>query len=109
MKARYTWMTAASSTSTKMEKSLFLTTMLATLEASTANNVHANDFFLSIAVLDLRDLFWLIGGDKPSRGTKLSGSNEDRETYIFSCSADHEQNWQSYPVDPYSAESADNT
>ena len=25
----------------------------------------------------------------------------------FPCSADHEQDWQHYPVDPYSAESAD--
>ena len=29
--------------------------------------------------------------------------------YHFSCSADHEQEWQPSPVDPYSAESADNT
>ena len=27
--------------------------------------------------------------------------------YYFSCSADHEQNWQPYPVDLHSAESAD--
>ena len=27
----------------------------------------------------------------------------------FPCSADHEQDWQPYPVDPYSAESADHT
>ena len=26
-----------------------------------------------------------------------------------SCSADHEQDWQPYPVDPYSAEIADHT
>ena len=25
--------------------------------------------------------------------------------YLFPCSADHEQDWQPYPVDPYSAES----
>ena len=29
--------------------------------------------------------------------------------YNFSCSADHEQDWQPYPVDPYSADSADPT
>ena len=27
----------------------------------------------------------------------------------FPCSADHEQDWQSYPVDPYSAISDDHT
>ena len=26
----------------------------------------------------------------------------------FPCSADHEQDWQPYPVDPYSAVSVDN-
>ena len=26
-----------------------------------------------------------------------------QEKIIFSCSADHEQDWQPYPVDPYSA------
>ena len=34
---------------------------------------------------------------------KFSGSNEDRENIYVSCSAGHEQDWQSYPVDPYSA------
>ena len=29
--------------------------------------------------------------------------NGDREMFIFPCSADHEQDWQPYPVDPYSA------
>ena len=28
---------------------------------------------------------------------------------MFPCSADHEQDWQPYPVDPYSAECADYT
>ena len=28
---------------------------------------------------------------------------------IFTCSADHEQNWQPYPVDPYSAICDDHT
>ena len=27
----------------------------------------------------------------------------------FACSADHDQDWQPYPVDPYSTESADHT
>ena len=29
--------------------------------------------------------------------------------YYFSCSADHEQDWQPYPVDPYSAICDDHT
>ena len=37
--------------------------------------------------------------------TKLSGANGDREILFFLCSADHEQNWQPYPVDPFSATS----
>ena len=40
----------------------------------------------------------------PSRETKVSGeTNGDREIIIFSCSADHEQDWQPYPVYLYSA------
>ena len=39
---------------------------------------------------------------KPSRETKLSGANVDREIFIFSCSAGHELDCQRYPVDPYS-------
>ena len=39
-----------------------------------------------------------------SRETRFSGGNEDRD-----CSADHEQDKQPYMVDPYSAESADQT
>ena len=36
---------------------------------------------------------------EPSRKkTKLSGANRDRNIF-FSCSADHEQDWQPYPVD----------
>ena len=37
------------------------------------------------------------GRSNPSRETKFSGSNEDREKY----SADHEQDWQRYPLDLY--------
>ena len=44
------------------------------------------------------------GLPNPSRGTKFSGANGDRENFIyFPCPADHEQDWQPYPVDPYSA------
>ena len=40
----------------------------------------------------------------PSRETKFSGPYGDRGNIGFSCTADHEQDWQpSYPVDPYSA------
>ena len=38
-----------------------------------------------------------------SRETKISGAYGDRRIFIFPCSADHEQDWQPYPVDPYSA------
>ena len=38
----------------------------------------------------------------PSREAELSGANEYRENFNFPCSADHEQDWQPYPVDPYS-------
>ena len=34
---------------------------------------------------------------------EFSGANGDREISIFDGSADHKQNWQPYPVDPYSA------
>ena len=38
----------------------------------------------------------------PSRGTKFSGANGDREEIIFVVHlADHEQDWPPYPVDPY--------
>ena len=33
---------------------------------------------------------------------KLSGTNADREYSFSPSSADHEQDWQPYPVDPYS-------
>ena len=37
-----------------------------------------------------------------SRDQILRREREQGKFY-FSCSADHEQDWQSYPVDPYSA------
>ena len=46
----------------------------------------------------------------PSRETKFSGANGRREKLIyFPFSADHEQDWQPYSVDPYSAICDDNT
>ena len=39
-----------------------------------------------------------------ARETKISGANGDREKMLFfSDSAGHEQDWQPYPFDPYSA------
>ena len=43
-----------------------------------------------------------MGLPDPSRDTKFSGANGDREMFRFSCSANHKQDWQPYPVDPYS-------
>ena len=40
-------------------------------------------------------------GGNPSRETKFSGAYGDREIFISPCSADHEQDWQPHPVDPY--------
>ena len=42
-----------------------------------------------------------------SRETKFSGANGDEE--FFPCSADHEHDWQPYPVDLYSAICYDHT
>ena len=41
-----------------------------------------------------------------SRGQFLGRERGQGNIYV-SCLADHEQDWQTYPVDPYSAESAD--
>ena len=38
----------------------------------------------------------------PSRETTFSGANGDRENFIFPVQLTHEQDWQPYPVDPYS-------
>ena len=43
----------------------------------------------------------------PSREAKLLGAYGDKEKWIFHFSADHEQDWQPYPVDPYSAKCDD--
>ena len=48
------------------------------------------------------------GLPKPSRETKFSGTSGDRGIFIFPCSADHEQDGQPYPVDPYSCYSSNN-
>ena len=45
--------------------------------------------------------------------TRLARPNSQARTgtgeYFFPCSADHEQDWQPYPVDPYSATCDDHT
>ena len=41
------------------------------------------------------------GLPNPSRETKFSGANANREMLYFPCSVDHGQNWQPYPVDTY--------
>ena len=48
------------------------------------------------------------GTADPSRETKFSGTHGDRGI-LFPCSADHEQDWQPYPFDPYSAICDDHT
>ena len=50
-----------------------------------------------------------MGRLNPSRETKFPGTYGDRGTLFFPCSADHEQDWQPYPVDPYSAICDDHT
>ena len=45
------------------------------------------------------------GLPNPSREANFSGANADREKMYqvdVSFSADHEQDWKPYPVDPYS-------
>ena len=46
-------------------------------------------------------------------GTRLARPNSQARTgtgeYYFPCSANHEQDWQPYPVDPYSAICDDHT
>ena len=42
------------------------------------------------------------GLPNPSRETKFSGANGGTGKVHFPCSADHKQDWQPYPVDPYS-------
>ena len=43
------------------------------------------------------------GWPNQSREVKFSGANGDRGKKYFSCSAHHEYDWQTYPVDQYSA------
>ena len=49
------------------------------------------------------------GTAEPVSRDRISDTNADREIFDFSCSADHEQDWQPYPVDPYSCYMCDHT
>ena len=40
-------------------------------------------------------------GDEQADAERDCRTNADREIFIFPSSADHEQDWQPYPVDPY--------
>ena len=42
-----------------------------------------------------------MGLSNPSRETKFSGANADREKTYVPCSADHVQDWQSYIHEKY--------
>ena len=44
-----------------------------------------------------------------ARPNSQARTNADREIFIFPCSADHVQDWQPYPVDPYSFYMCDRT
>ena len=51
-----------------------------------------------------------MGRSNLARETKFSGANGDRENIIFPVQLTKiKQDWKSYPVQPYSAESADHT
>ena len=43
------------------------------------------------------------GTAEPVSRDQLLRRERGQENIVFPCSADHEQDWQPYPVDPYSA------
>ena len=43
------------------------------------------------------------GTAKPVSRDQILGRERGQGNIHFPCSADHEQDWQTYPVDPYSA------
>ena len=49
------------------------------------------------------------GTAEPVSRDQILRSERRKGNIDFPCSADHEQDWQRHPVDPYSAESADYT
>ena len=48
------------------------------------------------------DVWTVVLSESPWTANRRS-RNGDRGIFIFPCSADHEQDWQPYPDDPYSA------
>ena len=50
-----------------------------------------------------------MGLPNPSRETIFSGAKQGQGNIDFSCSADHEQDWQPYRVDPYFCYICDHT
>ena len=49
------------------------------------------------------------GTAKPVSRDQILRRVRGQGNIIFPCSADHEQDWQSYPVDPYSSFMCDHT
>ena len=47
--------------------------------------------------------------DIQTADAKVSTTTFYLRVFVFPCPVDHEQDWQSYPVDPYSAEYADHS
>ena len=49
------------------------------------------------------------GRDYRNRLARPNSQARTRKIFFFPCSADHEQDWQPYPVDPYSCYMCDHT
>ena len=49
------------------------------------------------------------GDEQADAGDQILRHARGQGNIIFPCSADHEQDWQPYPVDPYSAICDDHT
>ena len=50
-----------------------------------------------------------MGLPNPSRETKILRRERGQGNINFPCSANHEQDWQPYPVDPYACDMCDHT
>ena len=49
------------------------------------------------------------GTAEPVSRDQILRHERDREIFMFPCSGDHEQDWQPYPVDPYSYDMSEHT
>ena len=49
------------------------------------------------------------GTAEPVSRDQILRRERGKENIMFPCSADHEQDWQPYPVDPYSCYTCDHT